>query len=257
MGPTEDFAMLRARNLLFLALVCCLAPALASAAETERFHKVLPLGPGGTLKLNTFSGFVHITGAAVSQVTIDAVRRAEREQLDHIKLDVQVSGTTVIVDANKKDPGWTHQNNNVVETEFEIQVPHDAKLDLHSFSSPVTVVGVTAPQVLETFSGRIEIQDAPADVKAKTFSGPIDVRLAAGTLEPTLTVDTFSGHIDLKMPDTVRTKVEFNTFSGDMTSDLPITLQHQSRRHLVGELNGGGSASVQLKSFSGSVKVVR
>jgi DUF4097 and DUF4098 domain-containing protein YvlB len=249
--------MLRARNPLFVALVSCLLATLASAAETERFHKVVPLGPGGTLKLNTFSGFVHVTGADVSQVTIDAVRRAEQDRLDHIKLDVQVSGNQVTIDANKKDENWQERNNNVVETEFEIQVPRDTRLDIHSFSSPVTIAGVTAPQVVETFSGRIEVQDAPAQLKAKTFSAAVDLKLSQAVSEPSFTVETFSGAIDLRVTAAARGKVEFNTFSGDMTSELPLTLQRQSRRHLVGELGGGGATELQLKTFSGNVRILR
>jgi DUF4097 and DUF4098 domain-containing protein YvlB len=249
--------MPRARVLLPALLVCCLLPVLASADETERVHKVVPLGAGGLLKLNTFSGSVRVTGAEVNQVTIDAVRRADRDRLDHIKLDIQVSGNAVTIDANKKDSGWQERNNNVVETDFEIQVPRDTRLDIHSFSSPVTIAGVRAPQVLKTFSGRIEVQDAPGEIKAKTFSAGVDLRYAAGVSEPSLEAETFSGAIDLKMTDATRAKVEFNTFSGDMTSDLPLTLQKQSRKHLIGDIGGGGSAAIHLKTFSGSVRIVK
>jgi len=244
--------MLRARHLLPALLVCCLLPVLAAGQETERFHKVVPLGPGGTVKLNTFSGFVRITGTDVGQVTIDAVRRAERDRLDHIKLDVQVNGNVVTIEANKKDADWQERNNNVVETEFEIQVPRDTRLHINSFSSPVT-----AAQNLKTFSGRIEVQNAPADINAKTFSAGVNLQLAASVTEPSFEVETFSGQIDLRLTDGARAKVEFNTFSGDMTSDLPLTLQKQSRKHLIGELGGGGSTEVRLKTFSGSVKITR
>jgi hypothetical protein len=248
--------MFRARHLL-LVVVACLLTTFASAQETERVHKVVPLGPGGTVRLTTFSGFVHVTGADVNQVTIDAVRRAERDRLDHIKLDVEASGNAVVIDANKKDENWHEKNNNVVETEFEIQVPREARLDIHSFSSPVTVAGVTAPQAIETFSGRIELHDAPAQVKAKTFSAPVDVTVAPAVSEPSFTVETFSGAIDLRMPPAARGRVEFNTFSGDMTSELPLTLQKQSRKHLIGDLGGGGNSEVQLKTFSGNVRILR
>jgi hypothetical protein len=249
--------MFTRRSLFFGVALSCLLAAAASGAETERFHKVVPLAPGGTLKLNNFSGEVRITGADVTQVTIDATRRADRDVLEHIKLDVQVSGSAVIVDANRKDPGWEHRDKNVVETTFDIQVPRDTRLDVHGFSSPVRVVGVSGRQRLETFSGRLEVQDGPAEVSAKTFSAGINVRLAGGVTSPTVDVDTFSGQIELGVPEAARARVEFNTFSGDMTSDLPLSLQRQSRRHLVGELNGGGNGSVQLKSFSGSVKLLR
>ncbi len=122
--------MHRARTLVVALVVGCLLPALASAAETERFHKVVPLGPGGTLKLNNFSGDIRITGSDGNQVTIDAIRRGEREQLDNIKLVVETSGDTVSIDANRRNSSWEHHDKNVVETEFEIQVPRQAVLDI-------------------------------------------------------------------------------------------------------------------------------
>ena len=45
--------MRRARCLFALLLVACLVPVAAAArTETERFHKVVSLAAGGTLKLN-------------------------------------------------------------------------------------------------------------------------------------------------------------------------------------------------------------
>lgn len=251
--------MLRARTLFAALLVACLFPVVAAADEsqTERFHKVVPLSPGGMLRLKNFSGHIRITGADVNQVTIDAVRRADRERLDHIKLTVESSGTTVTVEANRKDPGWEHHNNNVVKTEFEIQVPRQTRLDIDAFSSPVRIAGVTGEQHVHTFSGRVEVLDAPGRFNAKTFSGPVDVRFLAEAGDPQVTVETFSGPIDLRMPEGVRGRVEFNTFSGDLRSDFPMTLLRQSRRRLVGDLGGGGSNQVQLKTFSGDVTIGR
>ena len=128
---------------------------------------------------------------------------------------------------------------------------------MHSFSSPVRVTGVAASQQIETFSGKVDVQDGPGELRAKTFSAAIGLHLAGGVTEPAIDVETFSGQIDLRVPDAARARVEFNTFSGDMTSALPLTLQRQSRRHLIGDLNGGGSGHVQLKSFSGSVRILR
>lgn len=251
--------MLRARSLIVACLAACLVPLVASGAtETEKFHKVVPLGPGGTVQLNSFSGTVRITGGDAGQVVIDAVRRAERDRLDHIKLDVQASGSNVIIEANRKDPGWEHEkNNNVVETDFEIQVPRDARLDVHVFSSPVRVTGVSGVQQLKTFSGTIEVEDAPGQVTAETFSGRVDVKLAPAAVEPTFTIRTFSGPIALTVPDAIRGRLEFNTFSGDLRSDLPVTLQRQSRRHLIADIGGGGSGRVELKTFSGDVRILK
>ena len=142
------------RLVFAVALLLCLVPALASAAETEKFHKVVPLAPGGTVVLHNFSGDVRIVGADVSEVTIDAVRTATRDRLDHIKLDVQVSGSTVTIEANKKDTGWTVKNDNVVQTEFDIQVPKNTRLELDVFSSDLHVRNVDRRAVDQDVLGR-------------------------------------------------------------------------------------------------------
>ena len=76
---------------------------------------------GGTLRLKTFSGRVKITGGSGNQLVVHAVRRATRDRLDDIKLEITQSGNTIEVDANHRLV--ERRNDNVVETDFEIQVP--------------------------------------------------------------------------------------------------------------------------------------
>ncbi len=238
------------------ALLLCLVPALAFAAETEKFHKVVPLAPGGTVVLHNFSGAVRIVGADVSEVTIDAVRTATRDRLDHIKLDVQVSGSTVTIEANRKEAGWTIKNDNVVQTEFDVQVPRNTHLELDVFSSDIQVRNVAAEQSIKTFSGDVTVEDGGATLKAKTFSGAIDLRLGASATAPDVDVETFSGSIGLRMPAAAKAALSFDSFSGQLTSDLPLTLSEQRKGHLKAALNGGDAQRlVRLKTFSGNVKI--
>jgi hypothetical protein len=51
--------------------------------------------------------------------------------------------------------------------------------------------------------------------------------------------------------------VTFNSFSGHLNSDLPLTLHTSSRRNLRAELGGGGGGTLRFKTFSGSVKIDR
>jgi DUF4097 and DUF4098 domain-containing protein YvlB len=241
-----------------LALLLLLVPTLAAAAETEKVHKVVPLAPGGTVSVHNFSGAVRIVGADVSEVTIDAVRTATRDRLDHIKLDVQVNGTTVTIEANKKEAGWTVQNDNVVETEMDIQVPKNTRLELDVFSSSVHVRNVAGDQSIKTFSGTATVEDGPARLKVKTFSGAVDLRLAAAATSPELDIETFSGSIALTVPDAAKASLTFDSFSGQLKSDLPLTLNEQKKGHLKAALNGGDAQrEVKLKTFSGDVKIAR
>jgi hypothetical protein len=90
--------------------------------ETENVDRTLSLPPGGTVRLKTFSGRVNITGTSGNQVVIKAVRRATRERLQDIKLEITQSGNVIDIDANHRLV--ERRNDNVVETEFDIQVPN-------------------------------------------------------------------------------------------------------------------------------------
>ena len=253
--------MKRVRPTLVAAALACLLPAAAFAAatdaqnQTETVHRVVPMGSNGTLKLHNFSGTVTITGADVQNVTVDAVRRAPQDRLDRIKLDIQSDGSTVTIEANKRGPESENMNNNVVETDFEIQVPRDAVLDIDVFSSPVTVSGVTGRQDVKSFSGGLTLRDVASPTKAKTFSGKIDMELAGYVTQPELDLETFSGAIDLTVPSGAGAAVDLDTFSGGINSEVPLTVRSQSRRQLKGDLGQPGSGRLKVKTFSGAVRI--
>jgi len=70
-------------------------------------------------------------------------------------------------------------------------------------------------------------------------------------------VDTFSGNVELHVPETARATVSFNSFSGRLNSGMPLTLQSSSRRNVKAELGGGGEGTLRFKTFSGSVRIDR
>jgi DUF4097 and DUF4098 domain-containing protein YvlB len=164
-------------------------------------------------------------------MVLHAVRRATRDRLDHVKLEITETGGGVNVDANKKDASWRdRENGDVVETDFDIEVPADVNLDLTVFSSNVQVRDVRGRQKVHTFSGEIKLDEVWGSVDADTFSGDIAVKLASG----------IGGHID------------FDSFSGALKSDVPITYSGGSRRRMSGDI-GGGNNDYRFKTFSGDV----
>jgi len=219
-----------------IALVGALAlPAQAAARqqETERVDKTATMRAGGQLRVKNFSGRVTVTGSTRGDITIHAVRRATRDRLDHIKLEVRETASGVTIDANKKDDDWRDKNNNVVETEMEIQVPQDVKLDIDVFSSDVHVTGVSGEQQLKTFSGDINVADATGSIDAETFSGDIELKLSAGA----------GGRID------------FDSFSGSLRSDAGLTTKSSSRSRVTGVIGSGGNNDYHFKTFSGGVRI--
>ena len=223
--------------LLLIALVS--APAAAQRKETETIDRTLAFQSGGTVKLKNFSGDARITGTASNEVVLHAIRKGTREQLDNIKLDIQTSGSTIEIEANLRDGRWDNHNDNIVETEFEIQVPASTTLDLHAFSGNLIVRGTTA------------------SIEAKTFSGDVDLDVSTASAAPDVRAETFSGDIAAKLPDVSNGHLRFNSFSGDFRSDFPVMLKSKSKRDISVDIGSGGGANLEFKTFSGDLKLVK
>ena len=230
---------LSAFALLTIAACLTLSPASALAArdeqqrETETVDRTYPMGPGGELRLNNFSGKIVITGSNRGNVAIHATRRATRDRLDNIHLDIQADGSRIRIEANKRDESSDRHNDNVVETEFAIEVPDDVNLDIHAFSSDVLITNVHGRQRVKTFSGSVDLRDASGSVDAETFSGDIDLALGPNG----------GGRVD------------FDTFSGDLTSDVPMAYKSGGRRGAHGEIGSGGPNTLKFHTFSGDVRI--
>jgi DUF4097 and DUF4098 domain-containing protein YvlB len=161
------------------------------------------------------------------------------------------------VDANQREHSWLSAGNNVVETDFDIKVPRRTHLDLTVFSSPVNVEGVEGAHTVHGFSSRLSLTDVAGSVRAHTFSGSVMIRERSWGPNQTIDVDTFSGNVELHLPDGANGTVSFNSFSGRLNSEMPLTLHSSSRRALRAELGGGGNGTLRFKTFSGSVKIDR
>jgi len=225
--------------LAFLLIALVAAPAAAQRKETETIDRTLAFQSGGTVKLKNFSGDARITGTASNEVILHAIRKGTREQLDNIKLDIQTSGSTIEIEANSRERGWDNHNDNVVETEFEIQVPASTALDLHAFSGNLIVRGTTA------------------SIEAKTFSGDVDLDISSASAAPDVKAETFSGDIAAKLPGVSNGHLQFNSFSGDFRSDFPVMLKSKSKRDISVDIGSGGGANLEFKTFSGDLKLVK
>ncbi len=260
MNPDSVKRGMRNIAIAFAVLALASPAALARGQETEHVSQTLKFEPGGTLRLKNFSGQVTITAGDRSDVVIDAVRRGTRDRLDRVKLDIHAEGNAIVVDANHRERSWFDWGrDNVVETDFDIQVPRRIDLDLSVFSSPVHVTGVEGSQRIHGFSSRVKLDDVVGSIDAHTFSGPVEIGAKSWLAGQTIDVDTFSGSIQLHVPDSAHGTVSFRSFSGHLTAALPLTLNEGNRRSLTARMGPAGpdDGRLRLKTFSGDVRIDR
>ena len=200
--------------------------------ETETVNRTVAFPDKGTLRLNNFSGDVRISASSGKEVLIKAMRRGTREQLDHIKLEVETSGSTVSIDANVADQAWRDRNRrqqdnegDVVDTEFDIQVPASARLDIEVFSADVDVRGVSGEQRIKTFSGDIIADLTPAGA-APNFDG-----------------ETFSGDLDTDLPVPTRSSNSGWNSRGSRSTSVSSS--------------GSSDSTLRFHTFSGNVRITK
>jgi DUF4097 and DUF4098 domain-containing protein YvlB len=171
------------------------------------------------------------------------------------------------------------------------------EVEARSVSGDVVVDDVVRGATLESVSGNVQARGISGDVRARSVSGDVDldavtgdvtlssvsghgyvtaahsrvVRMETvsgdlsygGALDPTGTYDfqAHSGNIRLELPADVGALLSIDTFSGEIDTDFPLTIQptgeHRPARHHVETTLGRGGAHVTISSFSGDIELRR
>ena len=132
-------------------------------------------------------------------------------------------------------------------------------LEVGSTSGDVIVRGVHGGVGAHSVSGDVTLSQIDGDeVTAETVSGEIsyDGRIADNGR---YNFEAHSGDVSLRVTGTFNATVSVSTFSGEFSSDFPITIgpgRPQSQRDWEFR-QGTGSARVRLQSFSGTINLRR
>jgi len=140
-------------------------------------------------------------------------------------------------------------------------------------SGSVHAARITGNLRSETVSGELRVENVSGDVEASSVSGSIrligiqskDVRtetvsgdiVYTGTIEASgrYGFESHSGALRLNIPRGVGAQFSVETFSGDLSTDFPVTLPPGGMRNSgrVDFTIGDGRAKVTAQTFSGSV----
>ncbi|HNV74571.1 MAG TPA: DUF4097 family beta strand repeat-containing protein [Gemmatimonadaceae bacterium] len=193
-----------------------------------------------------------------------SVPRGVRVIARSISGDVMVRGTGGEVEAGS--------------TSGDVQV-EDAvrRIELTSVSGDVTARQLKGTVEATSVSGSVELDAVDGDLHANTTSGDItlsgitsrDVETSTTSGDITFAGDmatdgryefhSHSGTIELSIPGSANARFSVETFSGELESDFPITLQpgdRSSRRPRRFEFSvGNGGARIIAETFSGDLEI--
>ena len=147
-------------------------------------------------------------------------------------------------------------------------------VDARTVSGDVTVSDVVGDAYLNTVSGDVKADRIAGSIEAETISGEAElmdvsqaraltIKVLSGNInyvgklnkDGRYTFKSHSGDVNVTIPADSAFDLSSETFSGDITTDFKVAVSGRiSKKELNGTVNGGG-AELNLKSFSGDIKL--
>jgi len=134
----------------------------------------------------------------------------------------------------------------------------DGNIDVRSTNGSVSVTDATGDINAQSVNGRITLEGIESsDVRAETTSGGVYYHgniMDGGRYS----LNTHSGDVVVAMQDGVNATFSVATFSGNLDTAFPVTVTGtRARGRPFSFTLGGGSARVELRSFSGDIELIR
>jgi Putative adhesin len=251
---------------LVLGTIMAVLFSVYAHADTEQFHRTVPLAASGTVSIDNLDGFIHITGWDRNEVSIDATKHGPKQRTSQVQIEVEASPNSVAIRAtyperrnwlgfSTTDDTYTHGPDRVT-IDYTLSVPRTARLaSVNDIGGEVDVAGVTGGARLNCVAGAVTAKALSGEVQIHSISGRVDVSFADFTSASR--VDSVSGAIIAALPANANAELRAESMSAGVKSDFPLsTSSAPGPKHISGKLGSGGPL-LALHSISGAVEIRR
>jgi DUF4097 and DUF4098 domain-containing protein YvlB len=230
---------------------------LAGRATDEWTH-TYPLTAGGQVRIGNTNGKVEIEGVDGSTVEIRAERiargvtdTAARELLPRIEIKEDIRSDRVSVETARMSGIMFGA---AFEVRYHVRAPQNAVIDVSNTNGLVTVSGMSGKVVAHTTNGGVTGKGLSGGVDARATNGGVNIELASVGSDR-IALRTTNGGVTLTVPESAKADVSASCTNGGISvSGVKMEVSEQSRRHLEGKLNGGGTP-IELHTTNGGVRL--
>jgi len=213
-------------------------------AETHKEYR-FTVGPRAGVSVNNPYGSISVKASADNTVVVHAVLSSDKVEVDNSQ-----NGNRVDIQSHLL-PGADGQSGRV---DYEIQVPADASITLHSSTGPLRAEKLHGDVTLEGAAATVDVHDvSDAHVHVRTLNGPVTIsNVQDGHVE----VDSLSGEVTLNsvtgpLVQVVSTSGNIN-YSGDFGNSGEYRLTSHSG-NIEATVPASTSADVTALSVRGEV----
>jgi hypothetical protein len=153
------------------------------------------------------------------------------------------------------DEGRMNTDNNDVQVDFTVRVPAGVRFVGRSVNGRVDATLLRSDVDVSTVNGRIVVSTT-GTASAETVNGSIDASIGDAKWTEPLDFHTVNGSITLDLPKDAAADLRAEVMNGDITSDLPLTIQSSRNRgrRITGSIGAGGRM-LYLSTTNGSIRL--
>jgi DUF4097 and DUF4098 domain-containing protein YvlB len=232
---------------------------------TEEFHQSYALSPTGRVSIENINGPVHITVWDQSQVKVDAVKRARRQEgLANVKIDVTATPDSVRI--RSKYPDWNQdwdskeeRGNQGASVEYSLTIPRKARVESADLvNGSLDIDGVEGDVEANLVNGRLKAENLGGGAKLSTVNGAVDVSLTRLDETKKVSLNSVNGRLVLTLPAGANAQVKASTIHGGITNDfgLQVTDTGFVGHELEGQIGSGGPR-IRLSNVNGAISIKR
>jgi DUF4097 and DUF4098 domain-containing protein YvlB len=224
----------------------------------KKIEKSFSVEPNGNLVIEADEGNIAITGTDGKEVVVHVTARGSDELLQKFDVSFNQEGNTVRVDGRKERRYFRFFNNNSLDVQFDIKLPVNFNLNLHTSGGDIVVHNVKGRIDGETSGGDLDLTSLEGPVKLSTSGGNVTVHDASGdltletsggniqgeSLNGTMRLETSGGNIELRDSDG---KLHASTSGGN------IRVKLKDNKGIDLSSSGGNLSLLLPKSISADI----
>ncbi|HVR87967.1 MAG TPA: DUF4097 family beta strand repeat-containing protein [Candidatus Limnocylindria bacterium] len=229
---------------------------------SEIVERDFTVGELPRLSVRNISGQTRITVGPNRTVHVRARKRVRgtseeraKRLLENVEVRMDQSGDDITLRPHlyEQDRGWVDMfRGGRVAVDFDIAVPRQIRIESHTVSGDVGIVGTRGPLEVQSVSGDVTLDDVQGPTRLKTVSGDARCVDFAGQLES----NSVSG--DLNFDRCLFHGSDITTVSGDLRFDGDLAI---AREHRIKTISGdvslalvGSSYDIKFKTMSGDLE---
>jgi hypothetical protein len=261
----------------------------ASPAQADEVTKTFSISGRAKVHIQTDDGAVRVSTGDIKQVEIRVEYSGYKLDRD-LRVSTTQNGDSVDVVAKTTSGSWFSFGVRHSSLRVEVHMPKDADLEVtsgdggvevdaingslnvHTGDGHITVQGARGDMHLRAGDGHIEGRDLDGTLEATTGDGHINVTgrfdslnlrsgdgsvtaraLAGSKVQPSWTIHTGDGSVDLEIPGELQANLEASTHDGHISMGIQVTVEGSfSSSRVQGKINGGGG-QVSIHTGDGSI----